>query len=257
MDAIELRRKLRIKLKNVLPKRFAVISCHVLWREIAYYSSQLPHSYNFCFLEQGLHDSPELLQQIIQDKVEEFDTESYDAILIGYGLCGKGLASLKAGRVPLVVVRAHDCITLFLGSRKRYKEYFSKHPGTYWFTPGWIEDNIMPGPDRDSAVREIFRETYGEENVEFIIKSMENWKNNYDTAVYIDLGIGNRDWAREYTKKCANYMGWKYKEMKGDPSLLLRWLFGNWSNSNDFLVLEPGEKLVPTFNDEVFDKVSD
>lgn len=256
MDAIELRRKLRVKLKHTLPKRFAVVACHVLWREISYYASQLPHSYHFYYLEQGLHDSPELLQNSIQKKIDEIDSENYDAILIGYGLCSKGLTSLIARNTPLIVVRAHDCITFFLGSRQRYREHFSKYPGTYWFTPGWIEDNIMPGPDRESAVREIFEEHYGKENADYLIKILENWKNNYDTAVYIDLGIGNRDWAREYTKKCAKHLGWRYREIRGNPTLLIRWLYGNWSLSEDFVVVEPGERLLATFDEDIFKKVT-
>ncbi len=255
MDALELRRLLRVKLKPTLPRRFAVVACHVLWREITYYASQLPNTYDFFFLEQGLHDVPELLQQEVQTTVEKLDTGNYDAILIGYGLCSKGLSNLKAKNIPLVIVKAHDCITFFLGSKERYREFFSKNPGTYWFTPGWIEDNIMPGPDRESAVKEIFEEVYGKENAEFIIKSSENWKQNYDTAVYIDLAIGNRDWARQYAIRCAKHMGWKYKELRGNPSLLIRWLYGDWSNPEDFIVLQPGETLVPTFDDQVFKKL--
>ncbi|MFV1980286.1 MAG: DUF1638 domain-containing protein [Rhodothermia bacterium] len=31
-----------------------------------------------------------------------------------------------------VLPRAHDCITLLMGSRTRYLEYFKAHPGTYF-----------------------------------------------------------------------------------------------------------------------------
>ena len=41
--------------------------------------------------------------------------------------------------IPLVPPAAHDCITLFLGSRQRYMEYFQAHPGAYFKTTGWIE----------------------------------------------------------------------------------------------------------------------
>ncbi len=33
----------------------------------------------------------------------------------------------------LVIPRAADCITLFLGGRARYQQQFSDHPGTYWY----------------------------------------------------------------------------------------------------------------------------
>ena len=60
-------------------------------------------------------------------------------MLFGYGLCGMGLVGLTARPKPVVIPRAHDCITLFLGSRERYLEYFNAHPGVYFKTTGWIE----------------------------------------------------------------------------------------------------------------------
>ena len=49
--------------------------------------------------------------------------------------------AVGAGRPQhsLVVPRAHDCITLFLGSKERYLDYFQTHPGVYFKTSGWIE----------------------------------------------------------------------------------------------------------------------
>ena len=41
----------------------------------------------------------------------------YDAILLGYGLCGNGLAGVTARHTRLVLPRAHDCIGILMGSR--------------------------------------------------------------------------------------------------------------------------------------------
>jgi len=38
-----------------------------------------------------------------------------------------------------VVPRAHDCITLLLGSKERYAKLFGERPGTYWYSAGWLE----------------------------------------------------------------------------------------------------------------------
>lgn len=39
----------------------------------------------------------------------------------------------------LVIPRAHDCITLYLGSRQRYLEQFNARPGTYWYSLDYLE----------------------------------------------------------------------------------------------------------------------
>ena len=47
----------------------------------------------------------------------------------------------RAGRPKRPVGRStgHDCITLFLGDKERYLDYFQSHPGVYFKTSGWIK----------------------------------------------------------------------------------------------------------------------
>ena len=59
------------------------------------------------------------MQERLQDAVIRSDKAGYEAILFGYALCGNGLLGLTAFTVPLVIPRAHDCITLLLGSRQQ------------------------------------------------------------------------------------------------------------------------------------------
>ena len=42
-----------------------------------------------------------------------------EAIVLAYGLCGRGTAGLRPLRHKLVIPRAHDCITVFMGNCKR------------------------------------------------------------------------------------------------------------------------------------------
>ena len=87
----------------------------------------------------------------VQEAVNRVDASRYDAILLGYGLCNNGIAGLRAPTIPLVVPRAHDCMTIFFGSKERYLEYFQQNPGTYFYTSGWLEcrkrrgDNLKQG----------------------------------------------------------------------------------------------------------------
>ena len=53
-----------------------------------------------------------------------------DYILLGYGLCSRRTAGLTTDHTPLVIPSAHDCITLFLGSSKRYTKRFEESLGT-------------------------------------------------------------------------------------------------------------------------------
>ena len=60
----------------------------------------------------------------------------YDAILLGYALCGRGTEGLRAGKTQLVLPRLHDCIGLLMGSHQAYMAYFEGHPGVYYRSPG-------------------------------------------------------------------------------------------------------------------------
>ena len=67
-------------------------------------------------------------------------------------LCSNGLVGLTARNIPVVVPRAHDCITLFLGSKERYLDYFQSHTGVYFKTSGWIErGEVLTSTDRSNS----------------------------------------------------------------------------------------------------------
>jgi hypothetical protein len=120
--------------------RLKLISCEVLLREMCDAVARAPHQVDLEFLPKGLHDlgSAEMRQQL-QEVVDRTDPALYSVILLGYGLCGNGLAGLRARSIPLILPRAHDCIALLFGSRHRYQQYFEQNPGTYFRSTGWLE----------------------------------------------------------------------------------------------------------------------
>ena len=65
-------------------------------------------------------------------------------------MCGTATVGLTARHAPLVLPRAHDCITLYLGSRQRYNEEFMRHPGTYWYSVDYMERQ-EPGASRGAG----------------------------------------------------------------------------------------------------------
>lgn len=233
-------------------KKFHIISCHVLWREICFLSSTSPNLFTFKFLQQGLHDTPDRLRAELQQAIDETPDE-YDAILLGYGLCSNGIEGIQARNTRLVVMRGHDCITFFLGSKERYQEQFDNFPGTYWYTPGWIETSEMPGEQRYQNYLQQYIEKYGEDNAQYLMEMEQSWINNYSRAGYVDLGFFESQKYKNYTRECADWLGWKFYPQKGDPRLLKNFLNGNWDTEN-FLVLEPGEMIVAAYDQQVIDK---
>jgi len=234
--------------------KYHIIACHVLWREVCYYASLAPHFYSFNFLKQGLHNTPEMLRVKIQEAVDAAPDDG-DAILLGYGLCSNGVVGVRSREKRLVIPRAHDCITLFLGSKERYREYFDTHPGTYWYTPGWIECSVQPGQKRYDLLRGDYVEKYGEDNADYLMEMEQNWMKEYNNAAYVDLGFSNTEAFKAYTKECARWLGWKCDELKGDSGLIRDFVEGRW-DSDRFIIVEPGQEIAPSHNEGVVKAVS-
>src|SRR5690554_4940939 len=102
---------------------FKLIACEVFVREASLAMATSPHTVDVEFTEKAAHDNSEGLRQTIQQCIDATEASSrpYDAILLGFGLCGNGVVGLRS-RLPLIIPRAHDCCTLFLGSRASFKE---------------------------------------------------------------------------------------------------------------------------------------
>jgi hypothetical protein len=235
--------------------RYHLIACQVLWRELCHYASLSGAFFTFDFLKQGLHNTPEQLREQLQVAVNKADEEKCDALLLGYGLCSNGLAGIKAGAHRLVVPKAHDCITFFLGTKERYRDYFDSHPGTYWYTPGWIECSLQPGKDRYDRLLREYVEKYGEENGQYLMEMEQGWLKEYSNAVYVDLGFGDNVRHKDYTRECAQWLGWKNDELDGDSRLVVDFLEGRWDEER-FLIVEPGQMIMPSHDEQVLKVVA-
>ena len=234
--------------------RYKIIACHVLWRELGYYAALSPNIFDIEYLPQGLHCTPEKLRIELQKAIDRIEPDQYQAILLGYGLCSNGIAGICCRHTNLVVMRGHDCITFLLGSKERYTEYFDKNPGTYWYSPGWIDDSLQPGEERYKETFHQYLETYGEENAEYLMKMEQDWFNKYSNAAYVELPIGDTSRYKKYTRECADWLKWKYDDLAGNPGLLNRFLNGPW-NSADFLVVEPGKQIVASNDDLIISTI--
>jgi len=222
--------------------RLRFVICKVLQREAYACAARSANVADVVLMPQGLHDEPDRLRAEVQKAVsvaEDVQGRPYDACLLGYGLCSNGLVGVEAA-VRTVVPRAHDCITLLLGSKDAYQEYFDSHRGVYWYSPGWIETGGQPGQQRYEATRRSYVERYGEDNADFLMEMEQNWMREYDWATYVDWGLPGSEEDREFTRECAEFLKWRCDCVPGDAGLMQRMVDGEWRDE-EVLVLEPGE----------------
>ncbi len=226
--------------------KLLLIACRVLWRELSYFSALSPHEIEYAFLPQGLHITPEQLREEVQAAIDAAEGKGFDAIIFGYGICSNGLEGLVAREAKLVIPRAHDCITLLLGSKERHEKYTANHPGIYWYSPGWNETDTQPSKKRLEWTRAFYKKQYGDDNAEYLMETLETWTVNYHTAAYVDLGVGDRESCLAYTHRCAEEMGWKVEEIKGLPGLVRDLVDGNWDDER-YLVVPAGAKVAACY----------
>jgi len=119
--------------------RLKFIACQVLTRELEVVLSRSSSPVDAEVLTMGLHDLGAGMRSYLQQRIDASDGSGYDALLLGYGLCGRGAEGLRAGKTQLVLPRAHDCIGILMGDHRNHRKYFESHPGVYYRSPGWIE----------------------------------------------------------------------------------------------------------------------
>jgi hypothetical protein len=240
--------------------RIKLIACEVLYRELCLCAAESPNVVDVEFLTQGLHDlESEKMSDRIQQHIDATDPKRYDAVALGFALCNNGIIGITAREIPIVVPRAHDCVTLFLGSRKRYQEVFDTNPGTYFVTTGWYErdhenlesfdENVLSSMGIGKSYEQYVAE-YGEENAKYITEVLGDWLRNYSRYMFIRMGVGPEDEAEEETRKRAAERGWDFKSVTGDPRLLRMLCDGDWPEE-EFLVVQPGDTVLADYDGRI------
>jgi hypothetical protein len=230
--------------------RYKLVACEILYRELCWCAALSPNIVDLEFLPKGLHDlGEEKMRARLQQAIDAVPRERYQAILLGYALCNNGIRGLSAP-LPLVVPRAHDCITLLLGSKDRYQEVFQANPGTYFQSTGWLERNeaAAGGIAEQLGLRASYEDyvgQYGEDNARYLMEVLGDGLRNYSAYAYIGSGFGDFRHYERLTQEDAQARGWSYSRLEGELGLLRRLVDGPWDEA-EFLVVPPGKHPVPS-----------
>ncbi len=233
------------------PRRIHVIACGVLAVDLSAVADRLGLDVTLSFLPGGLHNNPHELRLRLQQAIDAASaSNTCDLIAVGYGVCGRGSVGLQARAVPLAIPLVHDCIALFLGSDRAYREQFAKYPGTYYVSAGWVEGKVRPWSSQEkepaecgSPIEHDFDRLvgqYGREHAEAIRDFLTSWHRNYQRAAFIDTGEGTASRAHYsgMAKAMATEFGWRYEELPGTHDLLIRLLTAQES-SDGILIVPP------------------
>jgi len=240
-------------------KRVIAITCEALARSTYALAAVAPHTVTIRLLRQGLHNTPRKLRAALQAEIDAIQPGECDAILLIYGICGTSTLGLTARHTPLVMARAHDCITLYLGSHARYQAEFDAQPGTYWYSLDYMERSgaIIGGPNAGFSaaaglgantigqmenVYEDYVAKYGQDNADYLMEVMGEWGQHYQRAVYIDMGSGDGKVFEQMAQDQAQQRGWVFERRQGDTRLLQMMINGEWPTS-EFLIVPPGHTI--------------
>ncbi|NLE44057.1 MAG: DUF1638 domain-containing protein [Chloroflexi bacterium] len=238
--------------------RLKCIGCEALARPVYLCAAQSPHIVDVELFRLGLHADPADLRARLQERIAATSSQGYEAIVMAYGLCGKATHGLQAVDIPIVIPRAHDCITLFLGDRGRYREEFDTCPGTYWYALDYIERRegsgtaLSLGSGVESDLPSVYDEyvaKYGKDNADYLMEIMGAWQQHYQRAVFIDMGIGDGHEVEREAQEEATRRGWAYERVEGNLVLIRRLIMGDWGP--DFLTVQPGQRIGMTYGHDV------
>lgn len=247
--------------------RHRLIACEVAYRECCLAAALSPNIIDLEFLTQGLHDlESATMRERIQQTVDAAPAGRYQAILLGFGLCNGGLAGVQARGTPLVLPRAHDCITLFLGSKEDYQKHFNENKGNYYLTTGWLErdqenledtigheDNMLRKMGLDKTFEE-YAAQYGEEYARMIMATLTGLE-HYRKITHIEMGIApeaERSVIEKAQEEAAR-RGWTLETIKGRMGLFFDLVNGNeggWDEAR-FLVVPPGQTIRQAYDEGV------
>lgn len=221
-----------------------VLACEVLRPELEMLAASMRDPPPMRFLEQRLHDYPDMLRGAFQEIVDSFERENAGplTVLCGYGLCGRALCGVHASRATLVFPKLHDCIPLLLGlAQKDANAASSREGATYWISPGWLTYFLIPfhlEPHRRFAE---YEQKFGAVKAARMVKAENALLVDYKQACHIRWPEMGDAYVPD-AKRVAGETRLPYSEMKGSSGYLAELLHGG-TDPEKFLHLAPGQTI--------------
>jgi len=239
--------------------RLKFICCDVLTRMACLAVANSKNIVDIEFVPLNQHVEPEKLQANLQSIIDKVDEEGkdYDAIILGFGLCGNSTDGLKSKKYKMIIPRAHDCCTIFMGSIDAFLERFRHHLSAAWSSHGYIErdDEVCrrteaPNDMGTDMPYEMMVEKYGEENAKMIYDSLHPIQLD-EPHIYIKVDpfeeMGCFDLFKEKIEEDQELRGYK-KEIDtptGSARLVNMLVDGDWNE--EFYIIEPGNEIIPSY----------
>jgi len=211
------------------PQTCKVIACATVIEEML---PLMPPELPYEVLPFGLHSNPDKLKAVLQNAIISAGPE-VETVLLGLSLCAKSVVGLKSDRHTLVIPKADDCITIFLGSVAHYQHQQRNEPGTLYLTKGWIEAGTPLDEQRNALAKK-----YGEAKAGILFKKMLR---GYKRLAFINTGNYEIENYRIRSQEMAQRLELSYEEIQGDNSLVKKLLNGLWDG--EFVVAPPGHTI--------------
>jgi len=210
--------------------KIKLIGCDSTKNEVAWLG--IPETMDCDFLDFNYHGKPDRLHVRLQEIIDR--SQDYDLIITTYSRCSNVVVGLLSQRVPLLMPRTHDCISLLLGSNERQLKLLRKNPGTYYFSRGWLDHGRTPYAEYLEYV-----DRYGREKALDLIKMLYG---SYNKAVLIVTpGTKDIEFYREKVRTIADFFEWDVGEEEGNLDLLTAVLNGNIEQ--DIVYVQPGQSV--------------
>lgn len=91
-----------------------------------------------------------------------------------------------------------------------------------------------------------YAEKFGEDNADYLMEIEDSWMRNYSTLGYIHSSVYNADENLLFAQQEAQRNNWNLHEVHDDLRLLRMMVEGTW-NEEEFLILKPGQRIVPDY----------
>lgn len=230
--------------------KYKLIACEVFKMSLEMIISLSENDIDIEYLDKEAHnDSDDLNRQLTAAISRAESVGQYEAILLAYGLCGNSTKDLQSSSIPLVIPRAHDCCTIFLGSRELFTKHFKDNPSCPFTSPGYAaagssmlhESTVSEEMYGDGRSWNDLVEKYGEENAAYVRDMLQVEIPGRNKIIYVNHRGDNSDELEDTARQKAREEGIEFIKIEGSDRLLDKLINGFWDE--EFLIVSPGKKI--------------